>query len=231
MDEKLKDAIANVRAGDKRTAQRQLITLLEENPKEAQGWYLLSLLVDSPQKQAVYLSKTLALDPNHGKAQAQLAAIQQDGQLAPTTTIYESASETMDLLTQAETDTLPDWLQDEEEQVKAEPIENPLDTAVPNETLPAWLKDPALPSNQPDPMPVVEESAVVSQTPQTDEQADKVVTTLRKQKQETSNKATSKQKKAKPSTSKTGSGLNIILGILIILAAIVMIALVYLIIG
>ena len=68
MDEKLKDAIAAVRAGDKDTAQRQLTALLDEDPQQDQGWYLLSLLVDSPQKQAAYLSKTLSLNPLHEKA-------------------------------------------------------------------------------------------------------------------------------------------------------------------
>ena len=76
MDEKLKEAIAAVRAGDKREAQRQLTELLDNDPQQVQGWYLLSLLVDSPQKQAAYLSKTLALDPQHEKAKAQLATLQ-----------------------------------------------------------------------------------------------------------------------------------------------------------
>src|SRR5690606_22170811 len=115
MDVKLKEAIAAVRAGDRATAQQQLTMLLAEKPEEAQGWYLLSLLVDSPQKQAAYLSKTLALDPHHPKAKEQLASLQAVSTMAPTST-FDTAMDSdvsLDLLDQAESDTLPDWLESE----------------------------------------------------------------------------------------------------------------------
>ena len=105
MDNKLKEAIAAVRTGNKRAAQQQLTTMLDEDPTQVQGWYLLSLLVDSPQKQAAYLGKTLALNPNHEKAREQLAELEASGQLAPTARYV--SDQPLDAMEQSETDALP----------------------------------------------------------------------------------------------------------------------------
>lgn len=229
MNDKLKEAIATVRSGDKQTAKQQLTTLLEENPEQEQGWYLLSLLVDSPQKQSAYLSKTLAINPNHNKAKEQLAALQGFGALAPTSTVRHDASPGMDVLSQAESETLPDWLQDEGEQVATpEPNEEATDTAVPNETLPDWLKEPAALTIADDSTgtPVEESPTMVGKTAQSDNEVDKAVSTLR---QEAKKQPQKKQAKPKPAANKNTSSLNIILSLLVILAFIVMVILAYLI--
>ena len=222
MDDKLKEAIATARTGDKREAQRQLTELLDENPQQVQGWYLLSLLVDSPQKQAAYLSKTLALNPQHEKAREQLAALQAEGGLAPTATIEEEARQSLDVLAQSETDSLPDWLREEGgEQAARVTVEDMEDTAVPNETLPDWLKEPAsLETESTTPADVAEESETVTVSPTAI--SDKTAADLEQ--------APVKPRQAKEARSSQPNtrGLNIVLSLLIFLAIVVMIVLAYL---
>ena len=225
MDNKLKDAIAAVRSGDTYKAQEQLTTLLAENPEEPQGWYLLSLLVDSPQKQAAYLSKTLALDPQHQKAQEQLAALQQAGTLAPTATFAMEPAEPMDVLAQSETDTLPSWLEEEGGTVvKAQPVADMTDTAVPTDDLPDWLVEPSALST--DKAPVDEAPTVVGHT--TEEAQDEIVAVATPK---PAAKVTRKPAKPKPAAGKSTTGLNVVLGVLVLLAVVVMVLLAYLILG
>ncbi|GJM40393.1 MAG: hypothetical protein DHS20C20_06750 [Ardenticatenaceae bacterium] len=234
MDNQLKEAITLARAGEREAAQKQLTSFLDEKPEEAQGWYLLSLLVESPQKQAAYLSKTLAINPNHSKAKAQLETLQGAAALAPTSSISSDFGERTDLLEQAEEDALPDWLQQEQD-VDALPtlekVEDISDTAVPNETLPDWLKEPAAIPEEPLLKPVEESPTVVGQTAQSSHESDKTVDLLRQQAADKAkvDQQTKKQAKSKPSTSKSSSGLNIVLAILIILAVVVVAMLAFLI--
>lgn len=212
MDDKLKEAIAAVRTGNKREAQQQLTMLLDEDPTQVQGWYLLSLLVDSPQKQAAYLGKTLALNPNHEKARDQLAMLEASGQLAPTSSYV--SDQPMDVLEQSETDALPEWLVSDSGDFAVAPVASKVsETAVPNDTLPDWLKEPAVPDSiiAPDEsMTVVGKTAVAA--PQT-----------------------RPTKAAKPTAAKPArkagqntQSLNIALGLLVLLAIVVIVLLAYL---
>ncbi|HUM69941.1 MAG TPA: hypothetical protein PLK31_13975, partial [Chloroflexota bacterium] len=99
MNQALLEAIAATRANNKREAQLLLATNLKENPDDVQSWYLLSMLVDSKEKQALYLSKALALDPNHPKAQERLAHLQ-------TVETIAISDEPLDFLAQSEGATL-----------------------------------------------------------------------------------------------------------------------------
>ncbi|MBX3056183.1 MAG: hypothetical protein KF770_06885 [Anaerolineae bacterium] len=103
MDQVLAEAIAATRANDKRKAQLLLANNLKENPESVQSWYLLSMLVDSKEKQALYLGKALALDPHHPKAQERLARLQ-------TAETIAISDEPLDFLAQSEGATLPNWL-------------------------------------------------------------------------------------------------------------------------
>lgn len=212
MDDKLKEAIAAVRTGNKREAQQQLTLLLDEDPTQVQGWYLLSLLVDSPQKQAAYLGKTLALNPNHEKAKEQMALLEASGQLAPTASLI--SDQPMDVLAQSESDTLPEWLASESGDFAAVPaVEVVGETAVPDETLPDWLIEPASPDTA---FAGEEKVTVVSKTaePPTQTRPVKIA------------KATP-PKRARAPKQKT-QGLNLLLGLLVALAVVVMILLAYL---
>jgi hypothetical protein len=127
MNEKLQQAITASRTGQKREAQHLLTQLLKENPQEAQGWFLLSHLVDSEQKQVAYLSKTVALNPAHEKARQRLerltapvlgipfsppSAGKPTPEAADLTALPISSSE-LDFLEQEKGETVPDWMADD----------------------------------------------------------------------------------------------------------------------
>ena len=218
MDEKLKEAIAAVRVGDKREAQRQLTELLDNDPQQVQGWYLLSLLVDSPQKQAAYLSKTLALDPQHEKAKAQLATLQTEGSLAATATIATEEKVSLDVVAQAESDELPDWLITESVDLPAAAHPETLEeTAVTNKPIPDWLQEAAVLDTESANL-VAEEPTVAGQTAEPAAAPDKIVTQPPKQ-------PTPKAARSAPQNTRS---LNIILGLLVIVALVVVALLAYL---
>jgi cytochrome c-type biogenesis protein CcmH/NrfG len=76
MNLKLQQAINATREGQSKEAQVLLTQVLTEDPEEVQAWFLLSLLVDSEQKQIAYLRKVLELDPQHEKAAHRLAQLE-----------------------------------------------------------------------------------------------------------------------------------------------------------
>lgn len=121
MTQKLQQAIQLARSGDKQKAQYLLAQTLQEEPENAQAWYLLSLLVDSESKQTAYLQRVLALDPTHEKAQARLA------ELTPAIVIAE-----------------PDWFEEEEPEEEvdwfaATAVAEPAKPAESAADLPDWL--------------------------------------------------------------------------------------------
>ena len=233
MENKLQAAIAAARSGDKRAAQQQLVLLLKDNPQQDQGWYLLSLLVDSPQKQSTYLSKTLALNPNHEKARQQLAALQQSGRLAPTATVDVEALQ--EDTSEVESPDLPDWLLEKDEafdeaETAVPPEDQPeVETAVEDEVLPDWLKEPA--ALTPDPIvppPIIDESpTLVGKSAAPASKSDKVVAELKPTLIEPK-AASARRAKQTRSAAKNTRTLNLILGILIFLAVVVIFLLAYL---
>ncbi|HID52564.1 MAG TPA: hypothetical protein EYP41_11070 [Anaerolineae bacterium] len=206
MDAKLQQAVDSLRAGDKVEAQKTLVELVQENPDEVQGWYLLSLIVDSKEQQAAYAAKALALDPNHEKAQEHLAQLQTEPVLAATAV----ATEVPDLISQEQGDTLPDWMAGDEELVTATAVataETPTDSA--EEELPDWIQEP------------VSDSWIKS-----DEPAPAAETPAAKPAKET---AVSSPKATKPQEKKKGvNRLDLILALLVIAVIIIVIYLFYL---
>jgi len=73
MNDRLREAIAVARSGETREAQLLVAAILESSPDNAQAWYLMSHLVESPARRAVYLYKAVSLDPYHERARAELA--------------------------------------------------------------------------------------------------------------------------------------------------------------
>ena len=71
----LQEAIAAARDGDTERAQLLAAEVVQDNPDDANAWYLLSQLVDSDARRAAYLSKTLTLDPSHARARAEFDAL------------------------------------------------------------------------------------------------------------------------------------------------------------
>lgn len=85
MTSSLHEAIAAVRAGDVERAQLIAASIAQDNPTDANAWYLMSQLVDSDARRAAYLGKTLTLQPNHQRALAEFSALPSSltGVLAP----------------------------------------------------------------------------------------------------------------------------------------------------
>jgi hypothetical protein len=165
MNQKLQQAIAATRAGQKREAQVLLTQVLQEEPEEVHAWYLLGLLVESPHKQRAYLGKVLALDPDHEKARQHLARLETaappidfeaetleeetqthgaEAELAPAP---RQLSVESDFMAQERGDTLPDWMADHADHLNLDQIE--LAETAPSATLdvlddtdvPDWLQE------------------------------------------------------------------------------------------
>ncbi|MEZ4517729.1 MAG: hypothetical protein R3C44_13185 [Chloroflexota bacterium] len=124
MTSTLQDAISAVRVGNYEEAQRQLAEVIRDNPDEVQAWYLLSQIVDSDARRAVYLSKTLALNPFHERAWAEFFSLPTEvvSRLEPgetpvavvektATAVVEEIEVPAPSVNQVNTETaLPDWL-------------------------------------------------------------------------------------------------------------------------
>ncbi|MCP4425612.1 MAG: hypothetical protein GY803_14045 [Chloroflexi bacterium] len=93
MNEKLQQAMIAARNGQATEAQLLLTEVLKEDPGETQAWFLLSNLVESKQKKVAYLSKTLALDPQHDMAKQMLARLQEETTEAEAATDVETIAE------------------------------------------------------------------------------------------------------------------------------------------
>ena len=179
--------------------------------------------MDSPQKQAAYLSKTLSLNPLHEKAKEQLATLQATSSLAPTTMVRDTAKQPMDVLAQSETDELPDWLVEQQEGVQtAVPVKEKQETTVSDEELPDWLKEPSAldPSTE-----VMDEApTVVGKTAEPATKSDKIAADLK----QTLDKPQQKRAKAPRPAKQNTRNLNIILTFLVIVAIIITVWLAYL---
>jgi hypothetical protein len=73
MNDRLREAISIARSGETREAQLLVAAILENSPDDPQAWYLMSHLVESPARRAVYLYKAVSLDPYNERAKAELA--------------------------------------------------------------------------------------------------------------------------------------------------------------
>ena len=133
MSEKLQQAIAATRAGQKRNAQLLLTEELQANPDNEHAWFLLGNLVDSPEKRMAYLGKALTLNPQYEKAKQQLAQIQRQIILLPDLSESTSDEEEPILIATpaddnaAQPTALPDWLE--------EGIEEEIETEAPEVTI------------------------------------------------------------------------------------------------
>ncbi len=133
MHPKLQQAIQAARLGQTNEAQFLLTQVLKDNPEEVQAWFLLSHLVDSEQKQLVYLRKAVALDPHHEKAAQRLAQLEETLSTETSTKALEMESERMD-------DTLPSWMTEEAEEMNLESAVTAPTQLGQTET-PDWLKE------------------------------------------------------------------------------------------
>lgn len=209
MDNRLPQAIAAARGGQTKEAQYLLTQLLQDDPTNAQAWFLLGNLVEDAEQKEAFLQKAVTLEPAHEMAQMQLAAME----TAPAAAVAISTDD--DMLAQARGDTLPNWLADDADHLRLEEVEVVAETAVSDpddealEEVPDWLQETAAPAAETTP-----ETAVAST-------------------QKPKKAATSKAKPAKAAKQKKGQdkSLTFILYALIAVAIVVALALGFLLIG
>ena len=91
MELKLQQAIVATRAGQIEIAQSLLTQLIREEPEDANAWFLLSYLVDSPNRQILYPQKTLELDSENEIARHYLAQLQ--NALVPAPMIWQGGKD------------------------------------------------------------------------------------------------------------------------------------------
>ena len=75
MNDLLEQAIVVGQAGDKDQAYLLLARLIKQQPHNAEAWYYLSTLVDSPEQQLVFTRRTLAIEQQHPLARQRLAEL------------------------------------------------------------------------------------------------------------------------------------------------------------
>lgn len=150
MDSRLQDAIGAARAGELRAAQQLLTDVLKDDPEQEQAWFLLSHLVEAPQKQQAYLGKVLSINPTHEQARQRLALLR-SGQAGGATedaaaiSVAKVAKPDLDVVVQAEGDTLPDWMAEDAELVQGETAVSTVAPAAVAEDLPEWLQESVSP--------------------------------------------------------------------------------------
>lgn len=164
------------RAGDKAKAHLLLARLIKDDSRNAEAWHQLSIVVDDPQQQIIFTRRALAIDVHHAAARKRLAALVGTKPAAPPpapkpkptavaappaiSSDLTPSRPSDDLLTQAEGETVPDWLAEEEglivletaDDLPAEP-EQPYDIPdwLQEEPEPEWVSPP--PETKPEPKP------------------------------------------------------------------------------
>ncbi|MCA9932703.1 MAG: hypothetical protein H6662_20235 [Ardenticatenaceae bacterium] len=148
MDQRVQEAISAARTGNEREAQRLLSAVLKDDPEQVQAWFLLSHLVESDQKRQAYLGKVLALDPGHEQARQRLALLRsgETGGAIPeakTQPAVHVADVELDVVRQAEGDTLPEWMAEDANLVQMETaVATPPPTTEESASdLPDWLQE------------------------------------------------------------------------------------------
>lgn len=147
----LHEAITAARNGETERAQRLAAEIIQDNPNDANAWYLLSQLVDSDARRAAYLGKVLALAPNHERARAELDALPPE--------LAESLSQPALFVPVAEEG--PAYVPFSPEPWVAE---TPFEEVQPAE-VPEWLAQPTAEVEAPAPLPVTPPSIAPAAEP------------------------------------------------------------------
>lgn len=152
----LQDAILATRNGDKVGAQKVLVNVLKADTENIHAWYLLALLVDSPEKREAYLNQVLRLDPTHEKAREALGALSvtetstvqpsHESDAFDSTKFFESEKpvhhqfeEPAQFEMDGDDSILPSWLSDEDGEVTSDMLMEEDPSEIFAADLPDWL--------------------------------------------------------------------------------------------
>jgi hypothetical protein len=120
MNIQLQKAVAAIRAGKKEEARDILDDLATTDSKNVHVLFLLSIVAHGRDEQVAFVRQVLELDPDHVGAQKRLAQLQtgvaesQSTGLSAENVALPVSDKMDDLMAQAEADSLPPWLAEEE---------------------------------------------------------------------------------------------------------------------
>lgn len=77
MSDQLKQAVAYIKAGDKKAGRTVLVSLLKQDPTNSHAWMYLSALVSTPEKKRQCLEEAIEHDPDNETARNALAKLNQ----------------------------------------------------------------------------------------------------------------------------------------------------------
>lgn len=168
----LAQAIAAARAG--KTAQARILVdrILQDEPENANAWFLLSTIAETEEEQIASLERVLEIDPNHEAASARMGQLSESAEPVDTTAYAETIEEAPESVTEEIEEAFDEMAEMEEEAIitPAPPIvsdeSRDFIAQSDGETVPAWMADEgegvleAMP-----PAPVEEEPAEPAELP------------------------------------------------------------------
>jgi hypothetical protein len=93
MNEKLQEAVALYKKGDKTQASRLLAEIVRQEPNNSVAWYGLSLCLADPDKKIYCLKRVVNLDPTHKKAQQLLEQLEGNERISNVQKAFTDAPE------------------------------------------------------------------------------------------------------------------------------------------
>src|SRR5215211_1196292 len=81
MDNNLQQAIALIKAGNKKQGGQMLADIVKSDPRNVNAWLWLSSCVNTDEQRIYCLKKVLAIDSNHKVALSALSKLQQTAEL------------------------------------------------------------------------------------------------------------------------------------------------------
>jgi tetratricopeptide (TPR) repeat protein len=91
-DQLIQQALAAARTGDKTAARQALSQAVRQDPQNAHAWYLLSQVVEQPNRVIYCLEKVLKIDPSNEQAAKRLKSLQPIDSSPPAETAAETLS-------------------------------------------------------------------------------------------------------------------------------------------
>lgn len=148
-EEIFSQAVQAARSGDRATARSLLADLVRQSPREARAWYLLSQVVEQPERAKFCLQKTLEIEPSNAKARQRLEALESGtwtpGAASAAPPASAPLAEMPPVSVPPEKPVLPPWLADADPNIPLGPPPGLDFTNQPIPSYPSTYVPPAIP--------------------------------------------------------------------------------------
>lgn len=98
VEQELRKAVNNIKQGKKEDARNIVEDVIKNDPNNADAWYLLSFIANTPEEVKRYLEKTIAINPSHEKAIQKLRKIQDQPAIGANAQISKKTKESKPIL-------------------------------------------------------------------------------------------------------------------------------------